>query len=171
MLTIDDESLPVKALVMPHLGPDVMLIDNSIMKAFGAKLDWAAERLSLRDINTTLPANGTKKHKVPVLFCSHAAIRHSYPCVFPNKYVVPPEHEAVVRVFNTSRPQLDTLALIELKITTVETVKNTTQDNIWRFLVAAWSVTSWTAKIKQDQPLCRSQIHPIVVLQSNPKLS
>ena len=35
----------VEALVIPHLGPDVMLIDSSIMKAFGTKLDWAAERL------------------------------------------------------------------------------------------------------------------------------
>ena len=38
-LKLGNKYLPVEALVLPHLGPDAMLIDNSIMKAFGAKLD------------------------------------------------------------------------------------------------------------------------------------
>ena len=38
-LKLGYKSLPVEALVLPHLGPDVMLIDNSNMKSFGAKLD------------------------------------------------------------------------------------------------------------------------------------
>ena len=42
-LKVGNKSLPVEALVLPHPGPDVMLIDNSITKAFDAKLDWAAE--------------------------------------------------------------------------------------------------------------------------------
>ena len=46
VLKLGTKSLPVEALVLPHLGPDAMLIDNSIIKAFGVKLDWAAERLS-----------------------------------------------------------------------------------------------------------------------------
>ena len=47
-LKLGNKSSPVEALVLSHLGPDVMLINNSIMKAFGAKLDWAAERLLLK---------------------------------------------------------------------------------------------------------------------------
>ena len=35
-LKVGNTSLPVEALVLPHLGPDVMLIDNNIMKSFGA---------------------------------------------------------------------------------------------------------------------------------------
>ena len=38
-----------------------MLIDNSIMKAFGAKLDWAAERLSYRESNVIIPASHTTR--------------------------------------------------------------------------------------------------------------
>ena len=33
-----------------------MLIDNSIMKSFGANLDWTAERLSYQDSKHTIPA-------------------------------------------------------------------------------------------------------------------
>ena len=45
-LKLGNKSLPEEALVLPHLGPDAMLIGNSIMKSFRAKLDWAAESLS-----------------------------------------------------------------------------------------------------------------------------
>ena len=55
VLTLGSRSLPVETLVLPHLGPDAMLIDTNVMKAFGAKLDWAAERLSLKDSNITIP--------------------------------------------------------------------------------------------------------------------
>ena len=60
-LKLDSKYLPVEALVLPHLGPDAMLLDNSIMKAFGAKLDWAAERLSFQNNNITIPATHMKK--------------------------------------------------------------------------------------------------------------
>ena len=55
-LKLGNKSLPVEALLLPHLWPDVMLTDNIIMKSFGAKLDWTTERLSFRDSNNTIPA-------------------------------------------------------------------------------------------------------------------
>ena len=36
-LKLGSKFLPVEALVLPHLGPDAMLINNSITKAFAAK--------------------------------------------------------------------------------------------------------------------------------------
>ena len=36
-LKLGNKSLPVEAFVLPHLGPDAMLIDKSIMKSFCAK--------------------------------------------------------------------------------------------------------------------------------------
>lgn len=41
-LTFGDITLPVEALVLP---PDKMLLDNSVMGAFGASLDWNTEEL------------------------------------------------------------------------------------------------------------------------------
>ena len=69
-----------------------MLIDSSIMKAFGAKLDWAAERLS----NITTPAIYTKN---PIRSQTCSVITQNSDTAIPvfvpinNKNVVPAEHE------------------------------------------------------------------------------
>ena len=36
-MTLGNKRLPVEALVLPTLGLDIMLLDSSIMQAFGAK--------------------------------------------------------------------------------------------------------------------------------------
>ena len=47
-LTLGDTTLPVEAFVIPHLGPDKLLLDNSIMQAFRAVLDWEAEKITFK---------------------------------------------------------------------------------------------------------------------------
>ena len=47
-LTLGDITLPVEAIVSPSLGPDIVLLDNSIMNAFGGVLDWSTEQLSFK---------------------------------------------------------------------------------------------------------------------------
>ena len=92
-----------------------MVIDNSMMKAFGAKLDWAAEGLSFKGSNTNILAVHTRP---PIIskYC-FVTTQHSdtedVPVFASNKYVVPAAREALIRVFSTARPQIDTLALIE----------------------------------------------------------
>ena len=61
MLKLGNKSLPVEALVLPHLGSDAMLIDNRIMKAFGAKMDWVAEHFFFKDNNFVIPATYTRQ--------------------------------------------------------------------------------------------------------------
>ena len=68
-LELGNKSLLVEALVLPHLGPDAMLIDDSIMKTLGAKLDWAAERLSFKDSNITIPVTHMRR-PVRSKYCS-----------------------------------------------------------------------------------------------------
>ena len=107
--------LPVEALVLPHLGPDVMLIDNSIMKAFGAKLDWAAERLSFKNSNITTPATHMRR-PIRSKYCSvitQDSDAEDVPVFVSNKHIIPAAHEALIRVFSTTRPQRDTLALTQ----------------------------------------------------------
>ena len=48
-LTLGDISLPVEAHVLPSLGPDITIVDNTIMGAFGGVLDWSTEQLSLKN--------------------------------------------------------------------------------------------------------------------------
>lgn len=43
--TLGDITLPVEALILPNLGPDKMLLDNSIMNACGTVLDGATSSL------------------------------------------------------------------------------------------------------------------------------
>ena len=59
-LKLGNKYLPVEALGLPHLGPDAMLIDNSIIKALGAKLDWAAKRLLFKD-SITIPSTHIRR--------------------------------------------------------------------------------------------------------------
>ena len=58
------------ALILPHLGRDAMVVNNSIVKAFGAKLDWAAERLSFKYSEITIPAI----HTISSKYCSVTAV-------------------------------------------------------------------------------------------------
>ena len=144
-LKLGNKYLPVEALVLFHLGPDAMLIDNSIMKAFEAKLDWAAERLSFKDSNITIPATHMRR-PIRSKYCSvitQDSDIEEVPVFVSNKYNIPAAHEALIRVFCRARPQKDTLALIEPKSATSDTIKDIPQDEVWRSLIVARTVTSW----------------------------
>lgn len=71
-LTLGDITLPVEALVLPSLGPDKMLLDNSIMGAFGAVLDWQAELLTFKTSQVKIPA----QHRKTRLPTSHESDRN-----------------------------------------------------------------------------------------------
>ena len=149
-LKLDNKSLPVEALVLPHLGPDAMLIDNSIIKAFRAKLDWAAESLSFQDSNVTIPATHMRR-SLESKYCSaitQTSDEKSVPVWASKKYVIPATHEALTRVFSTARPQKDTLALIEPIIVTANTLVGIPQDEIWQTFIVARTVTYWCNKTK-----------------------
>ena len=84
VLTLGNKLLLIEALVIPHLGIDVILFYNNIMKAFSVKLDWSAEILLFRDSNISIPAIHTKNntwYQVTVLFCNQTELRHIYPHV------------------------------------------------------------------------------------------
>ena len=105
-MKLGNKSLPVEALVLPHLGPDAVLIDISIMKAFGAKLDWVAERLALQDGNDTIPTTHMRR-PIKSKYCSintQTSNEKSVPVWVFKKYVIPAAHEALIRVFITARP-------------------------------------------------------------------
>ena len=55
-LTLGRTTLPIEALVLPHLGPDKVSSENSIMGAFGAVLDWSAETLTFCTDHVSMPA-------------------------------------------------------------------------------------------------------------------
>ena len=50
--TLGDITLPVEAFVSPPGGPDIILLDKSIMNAFGGVLDWSTEQLSFTNVSS-----------------------------------------------------------------------------------------------------------------------
>ena len=145
-LKLGNKSLPVEALVLPHLGPDIMLLDNSIMKSFGAKLDWLTECLSFQDSLETIPARHVKS-PVQSKYCSiltQTVDTLPTPVLVSRKVVIPAAHEALIRVFSTARPEKDTLALIEPRIASIHTLDDMPQDDIWQSMIIARTVTQWS---------------------------
>ena len=59
------------------------------------------------------------------------------------KYTIPFARQALIRVFNTPRPQRDTLALIKRRNVTTNTLEGIYQDEIWNALIVARTVTHW----------------------------
>ena len=124
-----------------------MLIDNSIMKSFGAKLDWTTERLSFQDSERTIPAMHVRR-SIRSQHCSvitPTAVTQSIPVLVSRKYVVPAAHEPLIRVSSTARPEKDTSALIEPRIASAHTFDGTSQDEIWQLLIIARTVTHWSS--------------------------
>ena len=92
---------------LKHYQSAVMLIDNSIMKSFGAKLDWTTERLSFQDSKHTVPAIYVRR-SIRSQYCSfitQTADTQSIPVLVSRKHVVPAAHEALIRVSSTVRPE------------------------------------------------------------------
>ena len=56
LLTLSEFTRTVTALVIPSLGPDLILLDNSVMSDFGARLDWENQTLSFSPTGSTIPA-------------------------------------------------------------------------------------------------------------------
>ena len=145
-LKLGTKSLPVEALVLPHLGPDIMLLDNSITKSFGAKLDWLTECLSFQDSLETIPARHVKS-PLQSEYCSiitQTVNTLPTPVLVSRKVVIPAAHEALIRVFSTARPEKDTLALIEPRIALIHTLDDMPQDDIWQSVIIARTVTQWS---------------------------
>ena len=144
-LKLGNKSLPVEALVLPHLGPEVMLLDNSIMKSFGAKIDWSSECLSFQNSTQTIPARHVRS-SVQSEYCSvitQTVDTPSTPVLVSRKFVIPAALEALIRVFSTARPEKDTLALIEPRIASIHTLDDMPQDDIWQSVIIARTVTQW----------------------------
>ena len=125
-----------------------MLIDNSIMQAFGAILDLKAETLTFSDNDVTVPAHHSRKSvenssQNPacsvVVACDEIK---PVPVYLPRNCVVDAGHEVAVRVFSKTAPHESTPAVIELRIATSRTIEAQGQHNVWDTIIVARTVTT-----------------------------
>ena len=110
-------------LVVPSLGPDKLLLDNSIMGAFGAVLDWQTEELTFKSSPIKIPAVH-RKMRLPHdnstdATCSIVALSAddaAVPVYTTRKCSVPPQHEMAIEIYTLEAPEHTTAALVEPRI-------------------------------------------------------
>ena len=128
-----------------------MLIDNSIMKAHGAKLYWAAGRLSFQDSNIAIQVTRTRR---PIRSKHFSVVTQNFVAedvsalFLVSTLFQPLMKHSYIRVFSAARPQKYTLALINPRVATAYTIQYIPQDKILDSLVVARTVTHWCNKTK-----------------------
>ena len=152
-LTLGDITLPVEALVLPSLGPDNMLLDNSIMGAFGGVLDWQAEELSFKKSNHTVKATHRKsrsptKTTADTDNCSVVALdgeTEPVPVYLSKRCTVPARHEKALEVYTHTPPDAETVtALIEPRIVTSADITKPDTPKAFHRVVVARPVCPWS---------------------------
>ena len=132
-LVLGDTSLPVEALVLPSLGPDIMLLDNTIMCAFGGVLDWSTEHLSFETSQVTIKASHRRAdftvnpNNTATAQCSMVTVNtdvESVPVLLRHKCCMPPQSEMAVQVESATAPTETTAALIKQLIVTFEDIES-----------------------------------------------
>ena len=119
-LSLGDITLPVEAFVLPSLGPDIMLLDNSIMNTFGGVLDWSTEQWSFKTSQVKIKASHRREDSTTHLEstasaqCSVVSVNtinstEPVPVFLKNKCCLPPQSEMTVQVESVKSPTETTL--------------------------------------------------------------
>ena len=108
-----------------------MLLDNSIMGAFGGVLDWQAEKLSFKNSTCIIPATH-RRFRLPTPTpadaenCSLVVQNGGYeptPVYLTRKFCLPAQSEALLEVHTTVEPPAESVpAVIEPRIISADEV-------------------------------------------------
>ena len=154
MLTLGGITLPVEALVLPNLGPDKMLLDDSIMGAFGASLNWHTQKRSFA--NSRIKVKATHRirdstNETEITQCSVVAVVNkveSVPVYLTKKCCIPQEHEMAVHGEAVNAPAKTKAALIEPRILTAGDAHSSDVTKAFHRLLIARTVCHWSATNK-----------------------
>lgn len=153
-LTLGEITLPVEALVLPSLGPDKMLLDNSIMGAFGAVLDWQAEQLTFKTSRVKITAQH-RKTRLPTptetdsMTCSVVALERdtqAIPVYLTKKCTIPANHEMALEVHANDAPDRTITALVEPRIVTEDDMEASNAPQAFRRAIVARTVCNWSPR-------------------------
>ena len=108
----------IEALVISPLRPDDILLDNSVMSLFGAKLDWKNQCLTFHSSDATIPAvhrvddryraqtvSSPSPAPVSVAYVHHADVE-AVPVSLKTRFYLPAGTEASVLAFTSNPPLL-----------------------------------------------------------------
>ena len=134
-----------------------MLLDNTIMGAFGTVLDWSTKVLSLKKSKVKIKASHRRSNltarpeNTATTQCSVVTIDtivEPVPEFFKNKCSVPPQNEMAVQVQSAQAPTKNTVALLEPRIVTFEEMESSEVPDAFQHLIVARTVGQWSAADK-----------------------
>ena len=132
-LTLEDITQPIERLVLPSLGPDITLPNNTIMGAFRGVLDSSTEQMSLKTSQVTINASHRRVDvtvhplNTATAPCSVVTVNtgiESVPVLLRHKCCIPPQSAIAVQVESATAPTETTSALIELLFVTFEDIES-----------------------------------------------
>ena len=170
-LQLGDVTRPVEALVISSLRPDDILLDNSVMSLFRAKLDWKNQCITFHSSETTIPAvhlvdsSTTESSTSPagVTSVSVASVHADFeaiPVSLKSCFYLPAGTEASVVVFTDTKPPVDTDVVLEPRMVfKSEFSENIGTKKIQTFerVVVARTVATWRAA---DGSVCLQIANP-----------
>ena len=173
---LGDITLPVEALVLPSLGPDIMLLDNTIMGAFGGVLDWSTEQVSFKTSQVTIKASHrrvdctARPENTATARCSVVTVNtdvESVPVLLRHKCCIPPQSAMAVQVESATTPTETTAALIEPLIVTFEDIESPAVPEAFQNVIVARTVSHWSAADKTGVVQIANPSHQYVHLKRN----
>ena len=170
-LTLGDQTRKVDAVLVPTLGPDYVILDNSTMSNMGATLDWSNERLSFANSQVIIPATHRMHSRASMSQPSHApSVQHSkgssaavprrshiaaVSSTFEPREVrlqgaatIPAGHATMVCAYTDSQPVVDCDVVIEPPNWSVEQLRFSDAEitTATQNAVTARTLSSWQAK-------------------------
>ena len=82
-LTLSEITRTVTARVAPSLGPDLILLDNSVMSDFGALLDWKNQTMFFSSTGSKILAVHRINDFVPSSTNTPSSANHNQTCTWP----------------------------------------------------------------------------------------
>ena len=157
-LTLGDLTRTVTALVVPSLGPDLILLENSVMSDFGAILDWENQTLSFSSTGSQIPA----VHRIH----DPLSLSSDTPVVDHNSHVsvaavhrdadvlsvtlcetvdLKPQHECLAVAYTDRLPPEDCTVVVEPRVVTEDEFHTNTNVAPFQNIIVARTLATWHA--------------------------
>ena len=126
-------TLPADALVLPSLAPDGILLDSTIMGAFGGVLGWSTEQYPFKTFRVKIKASNRRvdftahPENTATAQCSVVPANtgvESVPVCLRNHCCILPQGEMTARAESVEAPPDTTAALIGPLIVTFEDIES-----------------------------------------------
>ena len=154
-----------------------MLLDNTIMGAFGGVLDWSTEQLFFKTSQVTIKPSHRRvdfsahPKNTATAQCFVATVStgiESVPALLRHTCCIPPQSEMAVQVKSVTAPTEINAALIEPLIVTFEDIESSAVPEAFQDMIVARTVIHWSAADKTAVVRIANQSHQYVYLKRTP---